>query len=86
VTLREEHEVLIQVFENMHLIVTLTWVTILINNLEVPVVTLNLATGYSDWGMAVPWLKWQIAGLTLQKPVYVGLLVSPKYFSFLLSV
>jgi len=47
-TLREEHEVLIQVFENTRLNVTLIWVTILINNLEVPAVILNLATGYSD--------------------------------------
>lgn len=47
-TLREEHEVLIQVFEYTHLNVTITWVTILINNLEVPAVILNLANGYSD--------------------------------------
>lgn len=47
-TLREEHEVLIQVFENTHLNVTLTWVTIMINNLEVPAVLPSLATGYSD--------------------------------------
>jgi len=47
-TLREEHEVLIQMFENMYLNVTLTWVTTLINDLEVPAVILNLATGYSD--------------------------------------
>ena len=47
-TLREEHEVLIQVFENTRLNVTLTWVTILINNLEVPAIILILATGYSD--------------------------------------
>lgn len=85
-TLREEHEVLIQVFENTHLNVTLSWVTILINNLEVPAATLNLATGYSVRAMAVPWLKRQIAGLTLQKPFCVELLVFPKYFSFLLSV
>jgi hypothetical protein len=48
VTLKEEHEVLIPVFENMHLNVTLMWVTIMINNLEVPAVIVNLATGYSD--------------------------------------
>jgi len=47
-TLREEHEVLVQVFENTYLNVTLTWLTTLINNLEVPAVILNLATGYSD--------------------------------------
>ena len=41
----------------------LTWVTLLINILEVSAVTLNPATGYSDWNMAVPWLKQQIAGL-----------------------
>jgi hypothetical protein len=63
VTLREEHKVLIQVSENTHLNVTLTWVTFLIHIPEVPALTLNPENSYSAWGMAVPWLKQQVAGL-----------------------